>query len=260
MNNIMKTAIAILGVLLVICLAVLYSLSSQRKELLEELDGLRKTRAEATLQISDTSNAIEEANQRTASIRNSAKGEKLQKEIDQLEAQKELLEQIRIEKETAAAFEKVGLGHGMMGYEVGENPTAVHRQKIQEQQEGLDTRFRQFGEFVQNCDLTALPEQERKTLTEYMALRKKWNDIIYDPQVAVEEKLETYKASQALDNSVRAILEKLFNSQHSEEYAAFKEMHDKLWRIFQNDARTKIWANIHITNEKGEKEEVIHQY
>jgi hypothetical protein len=260
MNNIMKTAIAILGVLLIICLAVLYSLSSQRKELLEELDGLRKTRAEATLQISDTSNAIEEANQRTASIRNSAKGEKLQKEIDQLEAQKELLEQIRIEKETAAAFEKAGLGHGMMGYEVGENPAADHRQKMQEQQEGLDTRFRQFGEFVQNCDLTALPEQERKTLTEYMDLRKKWNDIIYDPQVAVEEKIETYKASQALDNSVRAILEKLFNSQHSEEYAAFKEMHDKLWRIFQNDARTKIWANIHITNEKGEKEEVIHQY
>ena len=89
MNSIMKTAIVILGVLLVICLAVLYSLSSQRKELLEELDGLRKTRAEATLQISDTADAIEEANQRTASIRNSAKGEKLQKEIDQLEAQKE---------------------------------------------------------------------------------------------------------------------------------------------------------------------------
>ena len=42
MNSIMKTAITILGVLLVICLAVLYSLSSQRKELLEELDGLRK--------------------------------------------------------------------------------------------------------------------------------------------------------------------------------------------------------------------------
>ena len=260
MNSIMKTTMAVLGVLLVICLVILYGLSSQRKKLLEELDGLRKARDEAKLQISDTADAIEEANPRTASMRNSTKGEKLQKEIDQLEAQKELLEQLRIEKETAAAFEKAGLGHGMMGYDVGENPAADHRQKMQEQQEGLDMRFQQFNEFVQNCDLTGLPEQERKTLTDYMELRKKWNDIIYDPQVTIEEKIETYKASQALDNSVRAILEKLFNSQYSKEYAAFKEMHDKLWQIFQNDARTMIRANIHITNEKGEKEDVIYQY
>ena len=120
--------------------------------------------------------------------------------------------------------------------------------------------FRQFGEFVQNCDLTALSKQEQKTLTDYMELRKKWNDIIYDPQVVAEEKIETYKACQILDNPVRTILEKLFNSQYSEEYAAFKEMNDKLKQIFHNDARTMIRANIHITNEKGEKEEVIHQY
>lgn len=260
MNNSMKITTAVLGFLLVICLVILYGLSSQRKKLLEELDGLRKARAEAKLQISDTADAIVDTNPRTASMRNSAKGEKLQKEIDQLEAQKELLEQLRIEKETAAAFEKAGLGHGMMGYDVGENPAADHRQKIQEEQKGLDMRFQQFNEFVQNCDLTGLPEQERKTLTDYMELRKKWNDIIYDPQVTIEEKIETYKASQALDNSVRAILEKLFNSQYSKEYAAFKEMHDKLWWIFQNDARTMIRANIHITNEKGEKEDVIYQY
>ena len=260
MNNSMKITTAVLGVLLVICLIVLYSLSSQRKELLDELDGLRKARTEAKLQISDTADAIVDTNPRTASMRNFAKGEKLQKEIDQLEAQKELLEQLRIEKETAAAFEKAGLGHGMMGYDVGENPVAAHRQKIQEQLDGLDTRFRQFNEFVQNCDLTALSKQEQKTLTDYMELRKKWNDIIYDPQVVAEEKIETYKACQILDNPVRTILEKLFNSQYSEEYAAFKEMNDKLKQIFHNDARTMIRAIIHITNEKGEKEEVIHQY
>ena len=260
MNNNMKITTAVLGVLLVICLIVLYSLSSQRKQLLEELDDLRNKRTESNLQISGTSDAIEETNQRIASMRNSSKGEKLQKEIDQLEAQKELLEQIRIEKETAAAFEKANLGHGMMSYDIGENPVAAHRQKIQEEQKGLDTRFQQFNEFVQNCDLTALSKQEQKTLKDYLELRKKWNDIIYDPQVAAEEKIETYKACQILDNPVRTILEKLFNSQYSEEYAAFKEMNDKLKQIFHNDARTMIRANIHITNEKGEKEEVIHQY
>ena len=260
MNNSMKITTAVLGMLLVICLIMLYSLSSQRKLLFEELDGLRKARTEASLQISNTSDDIEKTNRQITSLKQSATGEKLQKEIDQLEAQKELLEQIRIEKETAAAFEKANLGHGMMSYDIGENPVAAHRQKIQEQQDGLDTRFRQFNEFVQNCDLTALSKQEQKTLKDYLELRKKWNDIIYDPQVAAEEKIETYKACQILDNPVRTILEKLFNSQYSEEYAAFKEMNDKLKQIFHNDARTMIRAIIHITNEKGEKEEILLEY
>ena len=260
MNNSMKITTAVLGVLLVICLIVLYSLSSQRKQLLDELDDLRNKRTENNLQISDTSDAIEKTNRQTTSLKQSAKGEKLQKEIDQLEAQKEILEQIRIEKETAAAFEKAGLGHGTFGYFVGEDAAEVRRQKVEERQKGLATRFQQLSEFVQNCDLTALPEQERKMLTDYMELRKKWNDIIYDPQVANDEKIETYKTCQALDNQVRTILDKLFNSQHSEEYAAFKEMNDKLNQIFHNDSRTLHRAIIHITNEKGEKEEVIHQY
>ena len=260
MNNSMKITTAVLGVLQVICLIVLYSLASQRKQLLEKLDDLRNKRTESNLHISDTSDAIEKTNRQTISLKQSAKGEKLQKEIDQLEAQKEILEQIRIEKETAAAFEKAGLGHATFGYFVGENAAEVRRQKVEERQKGLDTRFQQLSDFIQNCDLTALPEQERKTLTDYMELRKKWNDIIYDPQVADEEKIETYKACQALDNQVRPILDKLFNSQHSEEYAAFKEMHDKLNQIFPNDSRTMHSAIIHITNEKGEKEEVIHQY
>ena len=144
--------------------------------------------------------------------------------------------------------------------QIAENLAATHSQKIQEQQEGLATRFQQLSEFVQNCDLTILPEHEQKTLTDYLELRRKWNDSIYDPQVAAEEKIEIYKACQALDNSVRTILEKLFNTQHSEEYAAFTEIHDKLWQIFHNDAPTMYRAIIHITNEKGEKEDVIHQY
>ena len=260
MNNSMKITTAVLGILLVICLIVLYSLSSQRKELLDELDGLRKARTDANLQISDTSDAIEKTNRQITSLKQSAKGEKLQKEIDQLEAQKEILEQLRIEKETAAAFEKAGIGHATFGYFVGEDATEVRRQKIEERQKGIDSTFQHLSEFVQNCDLTALPEQERKTLTDYMELRKKWNEIIYNPQVADDEKIETYKACQVLDNQVRPILDKLFNSQHSEEYAAFKEMNDKLNQIFHNDSRTMYRAIIHITNEKGEKEEVIHQY
>ena len=124
-------------------------------------------------------------------------------------------------------------------------------------QEGLDTTFQQFSDFVKNSDLTALPEQERKTLSDYMELRKKWNEIIYDPQVAVEEKIETNKACVALDDHVQGILDKIFNSQYSNDYAAFKEMNDKLQSLLQNDTRTKTMSAITITNEKGEKEQVL---
>ena len=86
MNNSMKITTAVLGMLLVICLIMLYSLSSQRKLLFEELDGLRKARTEASLQISNTSDDIEKTNRQITSLKQSAKGEKLQKEIDQLEA------------------------------------------------------------------------------------------------------------------------------------------------------------------------------
>ena len=43
MNNNMKIANAIVGVLLVVCLVVLCLLSSERRQLLEELQGLRNT-------------------------------------------------------------------------------------------------------------------------------------------------------------------------------------------------------------------------
>ena len=260
MKNSFHIVITILVVILVICITLLYCLSSERRELLEELKRLRNERKEADVQMSDTSSAIENVNHQITFLKQNANGEKLQNEIGQLEIRKEILEQIRKEKETAAAFERANLGHATMGYSVGEDEVADRRQKVRERQEGLETRFQQFNEFIQNCDLTALLEQERKTLADYMELRKKWNDIIYDPQVADEEKIETYKACQALDNQVGMILDKLFNSQFSEEYVAFKALNDKLQRIFHNDTQLKHKAIIHITNEKGEKEEVIHVY
>ena len=127
-------------------------------------------------------------------------------------------------------------------------------------QEGLDTTFQQFSDFIKNSDLTALSEQERKKLSDYMELRKKWNEIIYDPQVPVEEKIETNKACVALDDHVQGILDKIFNSQYSNDYAAFKEMNDKLQSLLHNDTRTKVVSNITITNEKGEKEQVLLEY
>ncbi len=261
MKNNMKITIAILIVLLGVCLIVLYCLSSRQKQLLTELANLRNEQVETYLQIPATSYIIKETNQQIASLRSSGKSEKLQKEINQLEDQRELLEQTRIQKETAAAFERANLGHATIGYMVtAEDKVAEYRQKMLEWQEGRDTTFRQFSEFVQNCDLTALPEQERKTLTDYMELRKKWNDIIYDTKVSDEEKIETYKACHALDGQTKSILDKLFNSQHSTEYAAFQKKNDKLQQIFKNDARTTLVGRITITNEKGEKEEILLEY
>ena len=77
MNNSMKITTAVLGVLLVICLIVLYSLSSQRKELLDELDGLRKARTEASLQISNTSDDVEKTNRKSFWNRSESKKRQL---------------------------------------------------------------------------------------------------------------------------------------------------------------------------------------
>ena len=247
MNNNMKIANAIVGVLLIVCLVVLYLLSAERRQLLEELQGLRNTYEESSV----ASTAVAENDWQTASVRSSGKGEKLQKDIDNLEAEKESLELAKLERETGDAFGKAGLGYGFMTYRDDEEDPRKARQ------EGLDTSFRQFSDFVKNSDLTVLPEQERKTLSDYMELRKKWNEIIYDPQVAVEEKIEINKACVALDDHVLPILDKLFNSQYSNDYAAFKEMNDKLQPLLQNDTRTKTVSTITITNEKGEKEQVL---
>ena len=247
MNNSMKIANAIVGVLLIVCLVVLYLLSVERRQLLEELQGLRNTYEESSV----ASTAVAENDWQTASVRSSSKGEKLQKDIENLETEKESLELAKLERETGDAFGKAGLGYGFMTYRDDEEDPRKARQ------EGLDTTFQQFSDFVKNSDLTALPEQERKTLSDYMELRKKWNEIIYDPQVAVEEKIETNKACVALDDHVQGILDKIFNSQYSNDYAAFKEMNDKLQSLLQNDTRTKTMSAITITNEKGEKEQVL---
>ncbi|MBR4417360.1 MAG: hypothetical protein IKS67_11355 [Victivallales bacterium] len=247
MNNNMKIANAIVGVLLVVCLVVLYSLSSERKRLLEELQGLRDTHGESSV----ASVTVAENDLQAASSRSSGKGEKLQKDIDNLEAEKESLELAKLERETLDAIKAAGLANGFMTYSDNEEDPRGARQ------EGLDTSFRQFSDFVKNSDLTALPAQERKTLTGYMALRKKWNEIIYDPLVAVEEKIDVNKACAALDDHVQPILDKLFNSQYSDDYAAFKQMNDKLQQLLQNDTRTKSISTITITNENGEKEQVL---
>ena len=247
MNNNMKIANAIVGVLLIICLVALYLLSSERRRLLEELRGLRNTYEESSM----ASAAVTENDLQTASLRSSGKGEKLQKDIDNLEAEKESLKLANLERETRDAIDAAGLATVFMTYSDNEEDPRGARQ------EGLDTTFQQFSDFVKNSDLTALPEQERKTLSDYMELRKKWNEIIYDPQVAVEEKIETNKACVALDDHVQGILDKIFNSQYSNDYAAFKEMNDKLQPLLQNDTRTKTMSAITITNEKGEKEQVL---
>ena len=247
MNNSMKIANAIVSVLLVVCLVVLYSLSSERKRLLEELQGLRNTHEES----SAVSATITENNLPSVSLISSGKGEKLRKDIENLKAEKESLELAKLERETLDAIKAAGLANGFMTYSDNEEDPRGARQ------EGLDTMFQQFSDFVKNSDLTALPEQERKTLSDYMELRKKWNEIIYDPQVAVEEKIETNKACVALDDHVQGILDKIFNSQYSNDYAAFKEMNDKLQSLLQNDTRTKTMSAFTITNEKGEKEQVL---
>ncbi|MCR5380948.1 MAG: hypothetical protein K6G44_08200, partial [Lentisphaeria bacterium] len=164
---------------------------------------------------------------------------------------KRSLQMAKLERETRDAIDAAGLGTAFMTYSDNEEDPRKARQ------EGLDTMFQQFSDFVKSCDLTVLPEQERKTLSDYMELRKKWNEIIYDPQVAVEEKIEINKACVALDDHVLPILDKLFNSQYSNDYAAFKEMNDKLQPLLQNDTRTKTVSTITITNEKGEKEQVL---
>ena len=247
MNNSMKIANAIVGVLLVVCLVVLYLLSSERKRLLEELQRLRDTHEES----SATSATVTENDSQIASPRSSGKGEKLQQDIENLEAEKESIKLAKLERETHDAIDAAGLATVFMTYSDNEEDPRGARQ------EGLDTSFRQFSDFVKNCDLTALTEQERKTLTDYMALRKKWNEIIYDPQVAVEEKIDVNKACAALDDRVLPILDKLFNSQYSDDFAAFKQMNDKLQQLLQNDTRTKSISSITITNEKGEKEQVL---
>ena len=247
MNNSMKIANAIVGVLLVVCLVVLYSLSSERKRLLEELQGLRNTHEES----SAVSATITENNLPSASLISSGKGEKLRKDIENLEAEKESLELAKLERETLDAIKAAGLANGFITYSDNEEDPRGARQ------EGLDTSLRQFSDFVKNSDLTVLPEQERKTLSDYMALRRKWNEIIYDPQVAVEEKIDVNKACAALDDRVLPILDKLFNSQYSDDFAAFKQMNDKLQQLLQNDTRTKSMSTITITNENGEKEQVL---
>ena len=247
MNNSMKIANAIVGVLLVVCLVVLYSLSSERRQLLEELQGLRNTYEESSV----ASTAVAENNLPSASLISSGKGEKLRKDIENLEAEKESLELAKLERETLDAIKAAGLANGFMTYSDNEEDPRGARQ------EGLDTTFQQFSDFVKNSDLTALPEQERKTLSDYMELRKKWNEIIYDPQVAVEEKIDVNKACAALDDCVLPILDKLFNSQYSDDFAAFKQMNDKLQQLLQNDTRRKSISTITITNENGEKEQVL---
>ena len=247
MNNNMKIANAIVGVLLIVCLVVLYLLSAERRQLLEELRDLRNAHEESTV----ASTIVTENDWQTASVRSSGKGEKLQKDIENLEADKRSLQMAKLERETRDAIDAAGLGTAFMTYSDNEEDPRKARQ------EGLDTMFQQFSDFVKSCDLTVLPEQERKTLSDYMELRKKWNEIIYDPQVAVEEKIETNKACVALDDHVLPILDKLFNSQYSNDYAAFKEMNDKLQPLLQNDTRTKTVSTITITNEKGEKEQVL---
>ena len=247
MNNSMKIANVIAGVLLVVCLLVLYFLSSERRRLLGELQGLRNTHEET----SAASDAVAGNDSQTASPRFSGKGEKLQKDIENLEAEKESLELAKLERETRDAISAAGLATVFMTCSDDEEDPRGARQ------EGLDTSFRQFREFLKNSDLTALPEQERKTLSDYMELRKKWNEIIYDPQVPVGEKIDVNKACAALDDQVLTILDKLFNSQYSDDYAAFKRMNDKLQYLFQNDTRTKSMSTITITNEKGEKEQVL---
>ncbi len=246
MNNNMKIANVIVGVLFFICLVVLYLLSSERKRLLEELRDLRNAHEESSV----ASTNVTENDWQTASVRSSGKGEKLQKDIENLGADKGSLELTKLERETRDAIDAAGLGTAFMTYSDNEEDPRKARQ------EGLDMTFQQFSDFVKSCDLTVLPEQERKTLSDYMELRKKWNEIIYDPQVAVEEKIEINKACVALDDHVLPILE-LFNSQYSNDYAAFKEMNDKLQPLLQNDTRTKTVSTITITNEKGEKEQVL---
>jgi len=74
--------------------------------------------------------------------------------------------------------------------------------------------------------------------------------------VAVEEIIDVNKACAALDDHVLPILDKLFNSQYNDDYAAFKRMNDKLQHLLQNDTRTKSISTITITYEKGEKKQV----
>ena len=99
MKNSFHIVITILVVILVICITLLYCLSSERRELLEELKRLRNERKEADVQMSDTSSAIENVNHQITFLKQNANGEKLQNEIGQLEIRKEILEQIRKEKE-----------------------------------------------------------------------------------------------------------------------------------------------------------------
>ena len=84
MNNNMKIANVIVGVLFFICLVVLYLLSSERKRLQEELRDLRNAHEESSV----ASTIVTENDWQTASVRSSGKGEKLQKDIENLEADK----------------------------------------------------------------------------------------------------------------------------------------------------------------------------
>lgn len=247
MSSNIKIGNGIVGVLFVICLVLLCFLSAERKRLLEELQGLRNMHEESSV----TSTPVTENDWRTTSVSSSGEDERLQKNIGELEREKESLELSRLERETGYAIQKAGLGTVFMTYSDNEEDPRGERQKW------LDTTFRQFSDFVKNNDLTVLYDQECKTLSDYMELRRKWNEIIYDPQVAVEEKVEINKACVALDEQILPILDKLFNSLYGDDYAAFKELNDKLQSLLQNDTRTKLMSIITITNERGEKEQVV---
>lgn len=132
------------------------------------------------------------------------------------------------------AFQKAGLGSAMQSVFIS-TPEDCDRywEAIQFQNDSQQRNFRTLADIVSKLDFSFLPKADQEAVTQFVSLREKFSENLYDNDVPIEEKLETYKQIMQLHQQVSDSIQKAIEHTFGERMATYRKMHDDIFHVIQ---------------------------
>ena len=145
-----------------------------------------------------------------------------------------ILAQAKHDTALSEAFQKAGSGSAMQSVFIS-TPEDCDRywEAIQFQNDSQQRNFRTLADIVSKLDFSFLPKADQEAVTQFVSLREKFSENLYDNDVPIEEKLETYKQIMQLHQQVSDSIQKAIEHTFGERMATYRKMHDDIFHVIK---------------------------
>ena len=145
------------------------------------------------------------------------------------------------------AFQKAGAGSGMAAVDIS-TPEDCNRywESIQFQKNDQQDRFRTLANIVSKLDFSTLTKTDQDTVSQFLSLREKLGETIYDNDVPTEEKVATYEQAMELLPQAEKLISNAIEHTFGARMSAYRKMYDDMFSVIHRNDSTSIldhWYN-----------------